>query len=172
MSASSESACECVVHHDWPDDAEECREEYTGVSSNNAYHGLVCSRPEGHDDPHAACTTAEHPVMVWPQNDEGDSEDRLVTDGGHRKAWQSTSVDVVESDVIVHNNGDETYGLVLDLGDTYVVQIVDLDDGGFQDGDVIAATRTPEEAVTILEDWEGEHINGLAPDSGWKQLFK
>lgn len=56
-------ACECLLHADHGD-REECLDECPNT-------GLKCSRPEGHDGPHAGCTPAEHPAMAW--GDRGDA---------------------------------------------------------------------------------------------------
>lgn len=53
------SECNCTFRNEWDagweDDA--CRAE--------SVNGKLCSKPEGHDGPHAACALGEHPVEVF-----------------------------------------------------------------------------------------------------------
>lgn len=71
MSARPEGdgdACECVVRgHHGPDDTE-CLAEF-GLSDGGR---LLCSRPEGHDGPHAACNRRKHPILAWVQEDDSE----------------------------------------------------------------------------------------------------
>lgn len=45
-------------------------DEDRGMSACNAEHpesDFLCSKPEGHNGPHAACNVVEHPVATWEQ---------------------------------------------------------------------------------------------------------
>lgn len=50
--------CGCVLARDDGEDAGECAVE--------SPKGDVCSRREGHDGPHSACSLYEHPIYTWP----------------------------------------------------------------------------------------------------------
>lgn len=67
-----EAPCECSLKTEHAPDVDECREEHEPTA-------LVCSRPDGHDGSHAACSVAEHPAVVWEPSDDAP---QLVTDGG------------------------------------------------------------------------------------------
>jgi len=50
------SECQCLVERE-QDDQPNC-----GAESPS---GSLCTRPEGHDGSHSACSVAQHPVEVW-----------------------------------------------------------------------------------------------------------
>lgn len=52
-----EPVCECLFRTDWTVGQFPC-----GATGPN---GLQCSRPRGHDGPHAACTAGRHPLYTW-----------------------------------------------------------------------------------------------------------
>lgn len=49
--------CDCPMQGETPADEERCMDEKE--------QGVICSKPDGHDGPHAACNVAEHPMEVW-----------------------------------------------------------------------------------------------------------
>lgn len=53
------SDCNCVLKNDWPG-SDPCNEE--------SPQGNICSKPTGHDGPHAACNVVEHPTEVWEKD--------------------------------------------------------------------------------------------------------
>lgn len=55
--------CDCPLRGESYQDAmpSPCNEE--------SDEGNLCSKPAGHDGPHAACSAAEHPVEVWEADD-------------------------------------------------------------------------------------------------------
>lgn len=60
----SGNECGCNLENDWTDEeaeAGECLEE------SGAAH--YCSKPAGHDGPHAACAVTEHPQEVWADDE-------------------------------------------------------------------------------------------------------
>jgi len=57
--------CECVIkgHHDEDDD--ECSSTLTRYDGAT----LLCTRPAGHEGPHAACNVNQHPITTWGADD-------------------------------------------------------------------------------------------------------
>lgn len=51
------SECNCILKGDHRGEGGLCNEKSDG--------GNLCSKPQGHDGPHSACTTAVHPVETW-----------------------------------------------------------------------------------------------------------
>lgn len=57
MTDGGASACDCPMDGSSDGSLDRCNEENTT--------GLMCSKPAGHDGPHAACSVVEHPKEVW-----------------------------------------------------------------------------------------------------------
>ena len=57
--------CDCPLEGETPSDVDRCFEEKEFQSRHTGTYTQICSRPAGHDGPHAACTVAEHPAEVW-----------------------------------------------------------------------------------------------------------
>ncbi len=53
--------CGCSVKNDWSNEEEAVGE----CLSQSPEDSKLCSKPAGHDGPHAACTFGEHPMKVW-----------------------------------------------------------------------------------------------------------
>lgn len=53
-------ACECYMARGLDGDLSEC-----GATFESGAAEYLCSRPDGHDGPHAACGTAMHPIVTW-----------------------------------------------------------------------------------------------------------
>lgn len=60
----SEDACECPIKEP------KAHEGTTSVCMAGGGDGLTCSRPLGHDGPHAACSPSQHPRRTWGGDDE------------------------------------------------------------------------------------------------------
>lgn len=61
MATSDEpEICECAMKGHHNEDTDPCDATF-GVAAGELY----CSRPKGHDGPHAACSVAAHPAEVW-----------------------------------------------------------------------------------------------------------
>jgi len=52
--------CDCPLRGDSDPSAERCHEP--------GPRETICTRPAGHDGPHAACSVAEHPVVTWEES--------------------------------------------------------------------------------------------------------
>jgi len=54
---SDRDHCDCALEGESNPDAARCHA--------SGPDGVICSRPDGHDGPHAACNPVEHPVATW-----------------------------------------------------------------------------------------------------------
>ncbi len=139
-------ACECPVQgHHGPDD-EGCLDRWEHSNGR-----LLCSRPAGHDGPHAACNRSEHPVMVWPRDTDGlpDGWERIDPDGPYHKL-------VTRDAVTVDRDGREAY-------DRDVVVLVAEETVGIVNGPAAHMSWSVDDpgaaaqrVVAALDEWVGE----------------
>lgn len=113
-------ACECVLRGHFEEGDEEC------LAIFEFEHGdgrLLCSRPDGHDGPHAACGTNEHPAHVWVVEQSAEAE--VATDGGvDMTQWYDLTGfrrDILRVIRSIEKTDLETYGLAIkrELEDRY-----------------------------------------------------
>ena len=56
MSVEEADLCECMMRRE---------SDNTTLCDARSDDGNLCTRPNGHDGPHSACSVASHPIEVW-----------------------------------------------------------------------------------------------------------
>lgn len=64
--ANDDEICDCPMEGETTADVDRCQaERHLPERRGGQGFTVICSRPEGHDGPHAACSVTEHPTEVW-----------------------------------------------------------------------------------------------------------
>lgn len=92
---------------------------------------------------------------------DGGGAKAVLADGGSDYA-KTDAIDVEDAWKTTHDNGDETYVVVLDAGASCVVSALDLDDEGvLLEREDISSPLTSEEADAMAQQWMTDNPKGI-----------
>lgn len=59
--------CDCPIKGESDPEAERCMAEgvFRSRHGDGETYAQHCTRPEGHDGPHSACSVSKHPAEIW-----------------------------------------------------------------------------------------------------------